>query len=49
MAHQLDITLILMQKIFNSTSDSSLKSFLSTAYKNLQPTQKQFEDFNAND
>jgi predicted amino acid-binding ACT domain protein len=49
MAHQLDITIILMQKIFSSTSDSSLKGLLSNAYKTLQPTQKQFEDFNAND
>jgi type II secretory pathway pseudopilin PulG len=49
MAHQLDTTIILMQKIFKSTSDSGLKNFLSNAYKTLQPTQKQFEDFNAND
>lgn len=49
MAHQLDITIILMQKIYKSTSDSNLKSVLSSAYQSLQPTQKQFEDFNAND
>ena len=49
MAHQLDITLILIQKIYKSTSDSSLKSVLSGAYKSIQPTQKQFENFNATD
>jgi predicted amino acid-binding ACT domain protein len=49
MAHQLDITLILMQKIFKNTSDSNLKSALSTAYQSIQPTQKQFADYNAND
>lgn len=49
MAHQLENTTILMQKIFKSTNDSDLKSFLSNAYKTLQPTQKQFADYNAND
>lgn len=49
MAHQLDITLILMQKIYKDTSDSSLKSVLSSAYQSMKPIQKQYEDFNAND
>jgi len=49
MAHQLDITIILMQKIYKSTSDANLKSVLDTAYKSLQPIQKQFENFNEND
>jgi hypothetical protein len=39
----------LIKKILKRTSDSGLKNFLSNAYKTLQPTQKQFEDFNAND
>ena len=49
MANQLENTVILMQKIYKSTNDNNLKSFLSNAYKTLQPTQKQFADFNAND
>jgi hypothetical protein len=49
MAHQLDITMILMQKIYKSTNDSNLKNFLSNAYQTLQPTQKQFADYNATD
>ncbi|HUC96426.1 MAG TPA: hypothetical protein VMR16_02045, partial [Candidatus Saccharimonadales bacterium] len=49
MAHQLDITIILMQQIYKNTGDSSLKNFLSNAYQSLQPTQKQFADFNATD
>jgi hypothetical protein len=49
MAHQLDTTLILMRQILNSTRSTSLKAFLQNTYQTLQPTQKQFEDFNAND
>lgn len=49
MANQLENTTILMQKIFKSTSDKSLKSFLSNAYLTLQPTQKRFADYNASD
>jgi hypothetical protein len=49
MAHQLEITMVLMQKIFKSTNDKSLKTFLSSAYLNLQPTQKEFDKFNTSD
>jgi type II secretory pathway pseudopilin PulG len=49
MANQLDITIILMQKINTNTSDSSLKTVLNTAIESFQPTQKQFADFNADD
>jgi hypothetical protein len=49
MAYQLDTILTLMKQIYNSTGDSSLKTFLSNAYTNLAPTQKQFADFNAAD
>jgi hypothetical protein len=49
MANQLENTIILMQKIYKNTNSSSLKSFLSSTYQNLQPTQKQFANFNADD
>ncbi len=48
-SYRLDTTLSLMQQIYSSTNDSSLKSFLENAYQNLVPTQKQFADFNASD
>lgn len=48
-ANQLENTIILMQKIYKNTNNSSLKSFLINTFKNLQPTQKQFANFNAND
>lgn len=47
MAYKLDTTLTLMEQIYKTTGDKNLKSFLEAAYKNLTPTQKQFEDFNA--
>lgn len=47
MAYQLDTLITLMRKIYNSTGNASLKNFLSTSYKSLEPTQKQFADFNA--
>jgi len=47
MAYRLDTILILMQKIYSSTNNSSLKTFLQSAYSNLEPTQKEFADFNA--
>jgi hypothetical protein len=47
MAYQLDTVITLMQQIYKNTSNESLKSFLSSAYKSLEPTQKQFADFNA--
>jgi hypothetical protein len=48
-SYKLDTILTLMQQIYSSTSNSSLKSFLENSYKNLTPTQKQFSDFNAAD
>lgn len=47
MAYQLETIMTLMQKIYSSTSSKTLKDFLEGAYKNLEPTQKSFEDFNA--
>jgi len=47
MAYQLDTILTLMHQIYNDTGDKELKSFLGDAQKNLEPTQKQFADFNA--
>ena len=46
MAYQLDTVLTLMLQINNSTSNKTLKSFLSNARTNLEPIQKQFSDFN---
>jgi hypothetical protein len=45
MAYQLDTLITLMRKVYNNTSSKSLKNFLSTAYKSLEPTQKQFADY----
>jgi len=47
MAYQLDTVITLMQQIYKSTGNENLKSFLISAYKSLEPTQKQFADFNA--
>lgn len=47
MAYQLETISALMRQIYESTSNKDLKSFLDGAYKNLLPTQKSFEDFNA--
>lgn len=49
MANQLENTMILMQKIFKNTTDKSMKTLLSNAYTSFQTTQKQFDEFNAND
>ncbi|MFZ2125477.1 MAG: hypothetical protein WA087_02725 [Candidatus Saccharimonadales bacterium] len=47
MSYQLDITLLLMKKIYTSTSSKSLKSFLEDAYTNrLAPIQQDFSKFN---
>lgn len=46
MSYQLDMTLLLMKKIYTSTSSKSLKSFLEEAYVNLAPIQLQFSEFN---
>jgi hypothetical protein len=47
MAYQLDTVITLMRQIYNSTGNAKLKNFLNSAYKTLEPTQKQFADFNA--
>jgi len=46
MAHQLETLMILMKQIYSSTSNVELKTFLTNAYTNLEPTQKAFADFN---
>lgn len=47
MATQLDKVVLLMRQINGSTNDKDLKDFLNSAYKNLEPTQKQFSEYNA--
>jgi hypothetical protein len=47
MAYQLETIITLMKQIYRSTGNQSLKSFLNTAYGNLEPTQQSFADFNA--
>ena len=47
MSYKLETTMILMEQIYSSTSSKKLKTFLESAYKNLEPTQKAFADFNA--
>lgn len=49
MSYRLEMTMILMKDIYNSTSNKSLKTFLQTAYQNLAPIQKQLADFNSTD
>lgn len=46
-AYQLDTIVALMRQINDSTRSQSLKVFLDSAYTNLEPTQKQFAEFNA--
>lgn len=46
MSTRLENTLILMRQIYKSTRSTSLKTFLDNAYKTLEPTQKEFSDFN---
>lgn len=47
MTYQLKTIMTLMQKIYTTTSNTSLKTFLEDAYKNLKPTQEAFDAFNA--
>lgn len=49
MAYQLSTTINLMQQIYNTTSNTELKTFLAQAYKNLTPIQKEFSTFNSTD
>jgi len=46
-SYQLDTIVSLMVDINATTKNSDLKAFVNTSYKNLQPIQKQFSDFNA--
>lgn len=46
MSYRLDTIVALMQKIYKSTSNSQVKAFLDNAFTNLQPTQKQFSNYN---
>jgi hypothetical protein len=46
MAYRLDTIVSLMQNIRSSTSSAIMKSFLENAITNLQPTQKQFSNYN---
>jgi hypothetical protein len=47
MAYKLDTILTLMRQIYGDTKNKDLKSFLGDKIENLEPTQKQFADFNA--
>lgn len=49
MAYQLGNTLTLINQIYKTTQSASLKTFLSSAYKNLQPTQQAFANFTTTD
>lgn len=46
MSYRLDTIVALMQKIYKSTGNSEVKAFLDSAFTNLQPTQKQFSNYN---
>lgn len=46
MAYRLATIVTLMKKIQASTSNKTLQTFLVSALTNLEPTQKQFSDFN---
>lgn len=47
MAYRLATIVSLMRQINSSTHNQDLKTFLASAYTNLQPTQKAFDDFTA--
>jgi hypothetical protein len=47
MNYQLDTVTTLMQDIYTSSGNASIKEFLVTTDKNLQPIKKQFLEFNA--
>jgi predicted outer membrane protein len=49
MAYQLGTLMTLMNQIYKSTSNASLKTFLQSAYENLKPTQASFANFTATD
>ena len=47
MAYQLGTTLTLMNQIYKSTGSASLKTFLKSAYTNLQPIQETFSNYSS--
>lgn len=47
MSYQLETVTLLMQQLYKDASSESLKTFLDTSYKNIQPIQKQFSELNA--
>lgn len=47
MSYQLETIVLQMKELYASTSSQSLKTFLDTSYKNIQPLQKQFSELNA--
>jgi len=49
MTYRLETILTLMKQAYSSTSDASLRAFLTTAYDNLEPTQKSFANFSASE
>lgn len=46
MAFQLSTMIALLQQMYNSAPSEATKTFLDTTYKNLQPIQEGFADFN---
>lgn len=46
-SYQLETIVVLMRQVYKSTTSVSLKAFLDNAFTNLEPTQKQFSEFNA--
>lgn len=47
MSYQLETIVLQMQQLYKDTSSESLKTFLNTSYKNIQPIQKKFSELNA--
>lgn len=47
MAFQLSTMIALLQQMYDNAPNESAKTFLDTTYRNLQPIQKGFADFNA--
>ncbi len=47
MAYQLSSIMTLMKKVYQSTDNKDVKTFLETAYNNLQPTEQSFSSFKA--
>ena len=46
MAFQLSTMIALLQQLYNSAPSEATKTFLDTTYRNLQPIQQGFADFN---